>query len=90
MLKLTSIAFILDHPVPKTVGVHPSLRTFEVKYRWVSVQEEDFAFGVQIMFVGAVIGFLILFCVVIYNSEFGSGGHTLKSSGKKVTSSKVK
>ena len=34
-------------------------------YRWESVQEEDFAWGVMFMFTSTVLGFVLLFCIVV-------------------------
>lgn len=48
---------------------HPALRGFELMYMWESVQEEDFALGVITMFVCTIIGFGLLFCLVLCNGE---------------------
>lgn len=44
---------------------HPSLRGFEIDYRWESVQEEDFGLGVVVLFSSACIGVFVLFFMII-------------------------
>jgi len=53
---------------------HPALRGFELQYHWTSVQEEDFGFGVIVMFCSAIVAFVVLFSVVVCNSELMDAG----------------
>jgi hypothetical protein len=48
---------------------HPTLRGFELQYQWVSVQEEDFGLGVIVMFCSALVFFVLLFGVILFNSD---------------------
>ena len=48
---------------------HPALRGFELQYKWENVQEEDFGLGAQVMFCSCLISFIVLFLIVICNSE---------------------
>ena len=52
----------LDGPKIKQLDPsHPALRGFQLEYRWESVEEEDFALGVVVMFISALLGFVLLF-----------------------------
>jgi len=65
-----SFTFLLDgDKMTKVDPSHPTLRGFELQYQWTSVQEEDFGFGVIVMFCSAIVAFLVLFCVIVFNSE---------------------
>lgn len=55
--------------ISKVDPTHPTLRGFELQYRWENVQEEDFGLGVIVMFCSALTAFFVLFTVVICNSE---------------------
>lgn len=48
---------------------HPALRGFVLQYSWESVQEEDFGLGVQAMFCSCLVAFMVMFLVVVCNSE---------------------
>ena len=52
-----------------------------MEYQWESVQEEDFNFGVSIMFLSAVLGFFLIFFMTICRDDHGfalDGGQTPK------------
>lgn len=51
--------------ISKVDPTHPSLRGFEIDYRWESVQEEDFGLGVVVLFGSATIGVVVLFFMVV-------------------------
>jgi hypothetical protein len=60
---------IYGNAIPKIDASHPALRGFELDYRWESVQEEDFALGVIFMFCSVILGFLILFFMVVCTDD---------------------
>ena len=61
---------------------HPTLRGFEIDYRWESVQEEDFGLGVVVMFTSCLVGFVVLFLLVICNSDLVEMPGSKWSNGK--------
>jgi hypothetical protein len=69
---------------------HPALRGFEIVYRWESVQEEDFGSGVIVMFTASLIGFVVLFTLVICNSELMDLPPTPASSSRSSSSISAK
>lgn len=48
---------------------HPSLRGFELEYRWKEAPVEDPLFGLQVLCGTCLIGFMLIFIVVILNAE---------------------
>eukprot|EP00598_Pedospumella_elongata_P017038 CAMPEP_0184993464 /NCGR_PEP_ID=MMETSP1098-20130426/45667_1 /TAXON_ID=89044 /ORGANISM="Spumella elongata, Strain CCAP 955/1" /LENGTH=194 /DNA_ID=CAMNT_0027519303 /DNA_START=97 /DNA_END=681 /DNA_ORIENTATION=+ len=60
---------IYGNKMTKVDPSHPTLRGFELQYQWTSVQEEDFGLGVIVMFCSAIVAFLVLFSVIVCNSE---------------------
>jgi hypothetical protein len=78
---------------------HPALRGFELQYNWESVQEEDFGLGVQVMFCTCLLAFVVVFLVVVCNSELmdpipqrpgAAGGGFSGSSGSGKGRSKIR
>jgi hypothetical protein len=49
---------------PRMDPTHPTLRGFNLEYQWDSVQEEDFAFGVRVLFMSAIIGFIVILSMI--------------------------
>jgi hypothetical protein len=48
---------------------HPSLRGFEIAYRWKDAETEDPVFGLQVLCGTTLIAFMIIFIVVIMSAE---------------------
>lgn len=61
---------------------HPALRGFQLEYRWENVQEEDFGLGVVSMFISALLGFVVIFFMIVCSSEMSNSLDTpiVKSS----------
>lgn len=82
MLCLAGVLVLDGTKLTRIDPTHPALRGFELQYRWESVQEEDFGLGVQVMFCACLLAFVVVFLVVVCNSELvepiprtsGSGG----------------
>jgi len=72
--------------IQKVEASHPALRGFEIEYQWESVQEEDFGAGVITMFLAALLGFLVLFLMILCNGEIVEGPTYLSTSKTKTTS----
>ena len=49
---------------PRMDPTHPILRGFILEYQWDSVQEEDFAMGVQALFLSVIVGFIAILCMI--------------------------
>jgi len=68
--------------IKRVDSTHPTLRGFEIEYRWESVQEDDFGMGVTVLFVSALMGFSLLFGMILCHGETVDGPTRPKASSR--------
>lgn len=61
---MTILLFTDSAPIQRLDPNHPSLKAFEIVYKWQGTQDDDISLGVYALFVMSLIVFILLYTMV--------------------------